>query len=97
MEEWTLKLDVAETTVCDERGDEHHEHQLGRVLATRPPEAPDACRTNCPSDGGRLMGEDASIMSISWIVFWPEPPTSPRHFQNKLPTQAWKDEACATL
>ena len=43
------------------------------------------CKTNCPSDCMHLTRQEGSIMSISWVHFWPQGPPRCQALQNQLP------------
>ena len=67
---------------CDEAGGEHHEHQLGTFLVQWPPKLQTFGKPFRPSDCADVTRREASIMSISWELFWFNGPLSSKRLQN---------------
>ena len=71
----------------EEAGGEHHEHQLAAFPVRWPPQAPDACKHLRPSDCADGTKREASIMSISWLLFWSDgSPQAPDACKNLRPS-----------
>ena len=67
-------MSISWVLLRDEAGGEHHEHQLGAFPASCPPKTQTLAKPFAPVIV--QMRQEASIMSISWVLFRPHGPLS---------------------